>query len=228
MGVRSLSLPFILVHTTLFNVGLHSYPVGGQEAPSCGLLLYEVGTDSALSPSGWGHSTTWTLWCPPLTVMGHGVVTMVESQSQGLSFCCLAGIEAASWKNVVKDFDVAQQEEKVLSGSDVECFLGTRPLLTCGWGLWTRPLWVGACGHAPSCLVGWGLLTQPQFSFSSSAPCSWHHLPPDMSGQNQLTHGGVSAEPHPTGAQHRGYSLHPSLHSASQVACLADWCLYRL
>lgn len=30
--------------------------------------------------------------------------------SQGLSFCYLAGIGAASWKNIVKDFDVAQQE----------------------------------------------------------------------------------------------------------------------
>lgn len=178
---------------------------------------------SALSPSGWGHNTTWTLWCPPLTVMGHGVVTVVESRSQGLSFCCLAGVEAASWKSIVTDFNVAQQEEKVLSGSDVE------------WFLWTRPLWVGAWGHALSCLVGGAcgslspiLPTQPQFSFSSSAPCSWHHLPPDMSGQNQLTHGGVSAEPRPTGAQHRGYSLHSSLHNASQVACLAGWFLHRL
>lgn len=51
MGVRSLSLPFILVHI-LYNVGLHSYPVGGQEAPSCGLLLYEAGTDSALCVVG--------------------------------------------------------------------------------------------------------------------------------------------------------------------------------
>lgn len=49
--------------------------------------------------------------------MGHSVVTVVESWSQDLSFCYLAGIGAASWKNIVKDFDVAQQEDKVLSGS---------------------------------------------------------------------------------------------------------------
>lgn len=103
----------------------------GQKPPHTVLLLYEAGTlpsvFSTLSPyeksrfvpvvvcrthrpSGWGPSTTWTLWCPPLTVMGHSVVTVVESWSQDLSFCYLAGIGAASWKNIVKDFDVAQQE----------------------------------------------------------------------------------------------------------------------
>lgn len=109
------SLPFILVHI-LYNVGLHSYPVGGQEAPSCGLLLYEAGTDSALCVVGFvsfrmgiqHHVDTLvsTPHCNGPRCCDHG-----GPRSQGLSFC-LAGIEAASWKNVVKDFDVAQQKRK--------------------------------------------------------------------------------------------------------------------
>lgn len=85
--------------------------------PLCSLLcLLMTNPDLSLlgsvghRPSGWGPSTTWTLRSPPLTVMGHSVVTVVESWSQDLSFCYLAGIGAASWKNIVKDFDVAQQE----------------------------------------------------------------------------------------------------------------------
>lgn len=55
-------------------------------------------------PSGWGPCTTWTLWCPPLTVMGHSVVTVVESRSQGLSFCYLAGIESCFLEKYCQGF----------------------------------------------------------------------------------------------------------------------------
>lgn len=86
------------------------------------------------------------------------------------------------------------RNKKCLVVPDIERFLGTRALLLGPVDTPSLVLWVGACGALSPILP-----TLPQFSVFSPAPCSWRHLPPDMSGQNQLTHGGVSAEPRPAG-----------------------------
>lgn len=129
---------------------------------------------------------------------------------RGLLFCYLAGMEAA-FRNISKIlrlcFPTVVPRWILFPVRALSCLMG--------WCLWRRALCLPFC-----CIVSLLclLVCTMQLATSDSSQV-W-----TKSGHTW----GVSADPGPTGAQHRGSAAIPRVHNACQVTWLASWLLHRL